>query len=270
MKNIDTLSISLHHGLRPAQVGAFRKYMLSLSDLSEPLMHNHDPETGAPVARYPLVQYRIVRRHAAFFAINEGIPALRRFLDQSAAFVDEDEPSLWSQVAHLEEKTLRLGISGSMRTYRIYDYLPFDRAKPGRPANYDVWQNGCADIYERCRLLEHLLTNHIVAFCKSMDYIPEEQIRSSLQLIYKMRDVELHGNPFLCFNLKFNTNMLLPPGIALGKGVSHGFGVQYPFVPADRRHHTASQRKHTQSRKAAQSQIQAVDVPVPVNGHEGD
>ena len=43
-----------------------------------------------------------------------------------------------------------------------------------------------------------------------------------------MKKVRLHGNPMIAFNITYDANVLLPSGIALGRGVSTGFGWQVP------------------------------------------
>ena len=43
-----------------------------------------------------------------------------------------------------------------------------------------------------------------------------------------MKKVRLHGNSMIAFNITYDANVLLPSGIALGRGVSTGFGWQAP------------------------------------------
>ncbi|MCB0561809.1 MAG: hypothetical protein H6573_35105 [Lewinellaceae bacterium] len=61
-----------------------------------------------------------------------------------------------------------------------------------------------------------------------MGYRLPERLEVNLHEIQFMKKVRLHGNPMIAFNITYNANVLLPSGIALGRGVSTGFGWQAP------------------------------------------
>lgn len=61
-----------------------------------------------------------------------------------------------------------------------------------------------------------------------MGYRLPERLEVNLHEIQFMKKVRLYGNPMIAFNITYDANVLLPSGIALGRGVSTGFGWQVP------------------------------------------
>ena len=58
-----------------------------------------------------------------------------------------------------------------------------------------------------------------------------------------MKKVRLHGNSMIAFNITYDANVLLPSGIALGRGVSTGFGWQAPARAGVRQDEVRQERR---------------------------
>lgn len=105
--------------------------------------------------------------------------------------------------------------------YRIFDYIPFSSE------NYALWQ-AAEHLVARVELLEKVLTGHIISLVNAMDYKMDKHLEVRIMTIREMRTVRKHGQSVLGFNLIFKANIDLPPNMALGRGVSFGFGVTQP------------------------------------------
>ena len=246
--SLKTLTARFSLPLRPRDIPAWRGAVAEAAGWEQDLFHNHaparvGPEVPEPVAelpqgqpqperratlkdtylhRYPLIHYRVSRGQASLWGLNEGAQALRRWLLAQEAPLEMGGRRYSLQIAELQERQYRLEIAGAQRTYRLMDYLALNQE------NYLAWQQA-PNLMVRMQLLEGALTGHILGFCTAVGYhIPDRALEVSLLHLREARPVRLHGVERLAFNLIFRTNLTLPPQLALGKGVSHGFGLLMP------------------------------------------
>ncbi|MDX2246829.1 MAG: CRISPR-associated endonuclease Cas6 [Bacteroidia bacterium] len=236
---LQTLSLRYSIPLRPHQLPQWRGAVAEAAGWENDLFHNHaETETTAVpvlagiekqspvistqhdvfVYRYPLIHYRVADRQAAIWSVNEGAAAARRWALQSPREISVGGQVFPLLIAGFEEKIHNLGMSPRMLGYRIMDYIPFSQE------NYRRWMES-EDLTTRVALLEEVLTGHILGFATAMSYRLPERLEVRLLNIRETRTVRLHGNSLLGFNLLFNANIHLPDDMALGRGVSHGFGV---------------------------------------------
>ena len=78
---------------------------------------------------------------------------------------------------------------------------------------------------ERYQLIEKCLLGNILSFAKSMGVFFEDKIDLKLLDVFGINEFRYKKINMLGFDLKFKTNVTLPWHIALGKGVSIGFGI---------------------------------------------
>ena len=171
--------------------------------------------------RYPLIHYRVQNDKASIFAINEGIEALQMTLSSRAWKLNWEGKPRQLQITGMEMNEYYLRMLPHPKTYRLFKWLALNKE------NYERWLQ-CNNLVERVQLLERILAAHILAFAAGMGWELPERLTVSIQDIQQMQQVTCHGNPLLAFNITYNANVLLPPYIALGKAVSHGFGWQKP------------------------------------------
>lgn len=184
------------------------------------LFHDHVGEELR--YRYPMIQYRENRGRGMVFAVEEGIEAMKSlFLLSDPPMVNigrRREPLLFTDMEAYETD---FAIVDTPQTYSIRRYLPLNQS------NYAEYQSleGLAD---RCLMLERCLVGNILSFAKSLDVFFEEQIDVKLLDIIDRKTYRYKGIAMQGFDLRFKANVALPWFMALGKGVSIGFGEVRP------------------------------------------
>jgi hypothetical protein len=248
-KPIHSLLTTFSLPLAPADIPAFRGAVAEAAGWEQDLFHNHAQTQVVPVDegqeeasegpeavktakqrsqlkasyhyRYPLIQYRVIDGKAAIFALGEGAQALRRWLltkGSSLKMGGRDYPLL---IEGMKEAVHDIRMLPEPRGYRLLDYQPFHQE------NYRKWREA-ENLHQRIDLLQQVLQRQITAMAASLERPLPEPPEVHLMLIKKVRTIKLHGNSLLAFNLLYKAHVDLPPGLALGRGVSHGFGVQMP------------------------------------------
>ncbi len=231
---IRTLSLHFDLPIAHRQVPQWRGAFAEFAGVENDLFHNHKNELENEELilkeemfhyRYPLIQYRIHKGQASVFALNDGIESLQSVLSNNAWRIHwEGEPRpLQITGMQMQEYTLRM--LPRPKTYRLFKWLALNAE------NYEKWQQ-CNSLVERITLLERILTAHIIAFAGGVGWHIPERLEIHLQDIQGTDTVRCHGIPLLAFNLTYTANVLLPPHIALGKGVSHAYGWQVPHRAA--------------------------------------
>jgi hypothetical protein len=93
--------------------------------------------------------------------------------------------------------------------------------------NYARWQR-CQSLGERIALLERILTAQIITLAKGIGWQIPDLLEVRIQHLQQTQRIVYRGTNLVAFNIAYTANVLLPPHIALGKAVSHGFGWQVP------------------------------------------
>ncbi|GJM35074.1 MAG: hypothetical protein DHS20C18_40750 [Saprospiraceae bacterium] len=161
------------------------------------------------------------KRRASILAINEGIDAIQQALSQNAWEVNWEGNRLLLSIEDMQMQEHHLRMLSTPKTYNLFKWLPFNND------NYRKWKD-CANLSERIVLLERILASQLIAFVAAMNYRLPERLEVNLQNIQNMETVTCHGTQMVAFNVSYTANLLLPPHIAIGNSVSHGFGWQVP------------------------------------------
>ena len=111
-----------------------------------------------------------------------------------------------------------LAVIENFRTYAISKYLPLNQT------NYAEYQ-ATDRLIDRLLIIERSIVGNILSFAKSMDVFFDMQVEARLMDVTNARTYRYKNISMTGFDLTFKTNVSLPDGIALGKGVSLGFGV---------------------------------------------
>lgn len=218
MKLIKTATLNLPEvPLRPADIAEFRRWVIGTQDTPDALFHNHRPD-GGYLHRYPLVQYRTWRGHAQLWGLEAGAAALQRWAETL-----EDHPT------ELITRSSPLAQTDELRPYALRHWLGLNAE------NYRAYL-ALRDPAEQQSLLEGTLTGHLLGFCTTLDYrLPPRSLRVTLthcdDRSFRRQTTGTGDWWKLAFDLAFTTNLRLPPGIALGKGISKGFGLVLDHVP---------------------------------------
>lgn len=171
--------------------------------------------------RYPLIQYRVIEGKAALLGFNEGADALRSWLLQGKRSISIAGSASTLEIRGMEEHSHRLRMLPHWKYYRLMDYQPF------HAENYKKWQ-AAEDLGARIQLLQQCLTGQLLSVATGLDWRIPERLEVRPMHIRSTREVRTHKSSRLAFNLIYKCNLDLPAGIAVGRAVSHGFGVQVP------------------------------------------
>lgn len=218
--NLRLLTLTFTHPLYPRQIPQWRGAFIQMGGWENDLFHNHRGDDGYHY-RYPRIQYRMYKGHAAIFALNDGVDALQEVLATQDWQINWEGTPTPLQIQDLRMHEHHLRMLPQPREYKIFNWLPFNEQ------NYRNWQN-CHNLVERIQLLERILAANIIAFLADIKWQLPERLEISLQHLQEAKQVRCHGVPMLAFNINFTSNLLLPQGMGFGRSVSHGFGWTQP------------------------------------------
>ncbi len=215
--NIHLLSTTFSLPLAPRDIPRWRAAWSELAGWDKDRFHNHRPGDQGVIYRYPLVQYRVRRRNAGLIAIQEAVQDVQATLAEKSWEITWDREPFPLGMEDLRLETYELHLASKPQRYRLYDYLPFNSE------NYQDWQQQ-PNLLQRVKLLNRLLTSHLLVFANGVGWRIPGRFEVEITDMFRQRPVCLHDLKRPAFHLEFETNLFLPPGIGLGKGVSHGFG----------------------------------------------
>jgi len=210
------LHLSFDLPIIPPQLNRWRGAFNELAGSGHSLLHNHQVD-GSCAYRYPLVQYRSWRGKAALTAINEGVEVIQEVLARQDWGINWEGERIQLHVEGLSMREHHLRMSSSPKTYQIRKWLALNQD------NYEQWQRSNS-LIDRAAMLERILAGQLLGFCSAMGYRLPEHLEVSLHDIQRMRKLRLHGNPMIAFDISYSANLILPAGVAIGRGVSVGFG----------------------------------------------
>ncbi len=206
--------------IAPYEMPAFRGAIIGKVGLDKDIYHNHDNNADSPKQyhyRYPLIQYRQDHKRPAMVFIGHGIPEAQHLFaqpDWSLTFSGR------TQTMNIADMQLRRAPFGVTDSYRYYTLLRWQALNEENVKRF----NATEDLAERMAILKKILSGHIISFAKGIDYRIEERFDIQITEILRSRSFQYEGIKALTFDVRIKTNLLFPPFVALGKGVSLGFG----------------------------------------------
>lgn len=219
---LQSLSATFSLPLRPQQVGRWRGAWAEMAGLEYDIFHNHRVGEPGLHYRYPLVQYRSQRGLAAIVALNAATGEVREALNRRNWEINWDGAPLTLGLTDLRLVSHQLAMADTWQHYQLRGYLPFN------DVNFGDWQ-AAPHLLARVEQLNRLLVTHLLGFAKGVGWHLSQRLEADITLLQHAYSQTLHEVRRPCFDLSFRTNLVLPPGIALGRGVSQGFGVLVPL-----------------------------------------
>ncbi|WP_367389028.1 CRISPR-associated endonuclease Cas6 [Lewinella sp. LCG006] len=180
--------------------------------------HNHRDGDGKVLYRYPLIQYRCDNDCASFVALQDAVPAVQSTVASSIWNIQWKEHTTPLSMTNFQVNTHELKRDTEFHTYRIYNYLPFNSE------NLKQWQSTPL-LIDKTALLTRLIPGHLISFAKGIQWRIPGHFDVEITNLTSQHPVVLHEVLRPAFDLEFRTQLFLPSGIGIGKGVSHGFGV---------------------------------------------
>ncbi|MCB0630732.1 MAG: CRISPR-associated endonuclease Cas6 [Saprospiraceae bacterium] len=224
--NLSILAATFDLPLESRDIPRWRSAWAEMAGFEHDRFHNHKPGDEGVIYRYPLVQYRVRRGRAAIMALDQATMDVQQALTAKAWEITWDYQPLEIGLEDLRLETYELHLDRQSHEYRLRSYLPFN------DRNFDRW-NKAPNLIARIRLLESLIAGHLLNFATGVGWkIPG---RFDVELLHLDRAYTrpLHEIQRPAFDLVFKTNLFVPAGIGLGKGVSHGYGLLLPMRKED-------------------------------------
>lgn len=244
MQTIKSLSLTFDLPIYGRQLPQWRGAFIEMGGWENDHFHNHDGDEGYHY-RYPLIHYRLHKGKAGIVAFNEGVEALQQVLATSDWHINWQGESHPMQIQDLKMREWHLRLLDTLKPHKLFKWIALNNE------NYHRWRD-CQNLAERATLLENILTGQILGFCTAMGFqIPDRSLKVQLKNLQLLQKVKCHGQDMMAFNVEFETNLDLPDSIALGRGVSLGFGWLQPVRMKKRiKRKTKQQDRKTEKKPA--------------------
>lgn len=217
MKNIRTLLVTFDNLLNRWETSAFRGAIIEKVG-RENLLFNHHIDNNTLLYRYPLIQYKSIRRKPAILCLGDGVDEIHKLFNKSSWEIDLRGKKTNLVIDNLNLNNFRLNIWDKSFDYRLYNWFALNEK------NYQRY-NSLTSEMDRMEMLERILIGNILAFAKGMDWHVEQEIRVRIREIRNTKQLKYKNTHLMAFDVNFSSNVFLPNFIGLGKGASHGYGV---------------------------------------------
>lgn len=176
------------------------------------MLHNHGSQ--GTIYRYPQIQYKIVHGVPIIVAIEDGIPFLRVVAN------DLDCLNLEGNMYSIENKEI---YESSEDVEVSDDMLLYDFITPWMALNQKnspIYNK--SDRVQKVKLLEKILIGNLLTLSKALNYKVEETLQVRVYL--EPCTIGFKNNLMNGFKGSFETNLILPDYLGVGKSVARGFG----------------------------------------------
>jgi Cas6b C-terminal domain/Cas6b N-terminal domain len=217
---LKTIHIRTAIRLFPRDVKYWRKGISAMVGTENDAFHNHQDD-GSVFYRPSTIFYRSEKGLATLFgygdeAVNALLSLVQRYENKPIRLGHRSELFEVAQ-CNIQKHELLLSAQPSYK-FRLLDWVALN----GK--NFEIWNN-TPKLTDRIALLERILVGNILVFCKSIGYqLPAGALEVAIADCQQHEVVRYKDTDLLKFSVVFRTNLQLPPHIALGKAVSHGFG----------------------------------------------
>jgi hypothetical protein len=214
---IRLLVVSFDFELWRREIPAFRAAVVEKVGRENILFHNH---FGGGEFRYgyPLIQYKIFRRHPTIVCINEGSEEMLKFFQQTNWNIVLNGKEVEADIKHISFDYFYCGFSDRPVRHRIKNWFALNEA------NFEKFIGLDSD-FDRNELLVRILIGNIISFAKGIQWDLNQEVKVTISNLPKGRLFNFKDHQMVGFDVDFSVNVLLPDGIGLGKSVSRGFGV---------------------------------------------
>ena len=192
-----------------------RGYFGTIFKEHSPLLHNHY-ENGGFRHRYPMVQYKVIRKVPTLVAIDEGAELLTSlFLKISEITINDKTYSIHSK--NIKSTKEKLGFAEGLNEFTfetLWMALNQENYKKFKSLNNS----------EKNEMLNKILNGHVLSFFKQMGIFLEKNQRLISRVFVQSKSTKFKNQAMMAFSGGFVINADLPDHIGLGKAVSRGFG----------------------------------------------
>jgi hypothetical protein len=217
MTRLKTLTIQFDTQLVENEIQRFRGAIIKLLPQKEVLFHNHIND-GYRYA-YPLIQYKRLNNKAALFCIGEGVENIGVFFASNNFNVRIGNKRHCLQIEEVNAKLVDIACdTEQIYSYQLTNWLPLNEE------NYSLFTQ-TADTEEQLIMLQRILTGNILSMLKGLGIRVEQRVEVHIKHLEERPNVIFKGVKLYCANISFDSNVLLPQHVGLGKHASVGFGI---------------------------------------------
>lgn len=207
---------------RPSQIRQFRGAMAEHVGFENIYYHNHQPGEKNYNHRYPLIQYVCTKEsEAQIIGLGEGAAALHELMREKLGetfYMNEQTHRL--RIKNIEELSVPIGVTGDeFYQYELQDWLAL------RGEDLKKW-NQLIKLSERIELLENCIAKNILGMARTLNIRFQERFEVHITWLADKPRMVYHRTKRkqMALHVQWTGNILLPPYIGLGRGVSEGFG----------------------------------------------
>lgn len=211
------MRLVLDKPLKAGEIPSFRGAVITKVGDELNIFHNHKSQEEF-FYRFPLIQYKIIRKKAALFCIEEGLEEVYRLFEGRQKKLVIRGKKVPLKLDKLSIDTFTFNVWNHKVRYNIFNWLALNQN------NYILFQELKSEDKKKS-FLTRILVGNILSMAKSLKWHIDKTIELEVQAIIRQKKVRFKGIPFEAFDCTFSTNVSLPEYIGLGKGASHGFGI---------------------------------------------
>lgn len=217
MQKLRFLKIVFDLPLHQQNIPAFRAAIAEKVGFEHDRYHNHRPD-GSSIYRYPLIQYKSPFGKGTIICMHEAIEDIYELFDNKTWDITMLGKPYTLKVDILDLKEFDLRVLETPATYRIHNWIALNQK------NYPIF-NSTLSVVKRYQMLEQTLASNILAFAQGVGWHIDDYIDVILTEAPRSFATNFKGRTLKTFSATFQTNVLLPYSIGLGKGTSRGYGI---------------------------------------------
>lgn len=196
-------------------VEQFRSGIISYLGKNFINLHNHNENKF--IYKYPGIQFKLYNNFYYILAINRSADDLleqvekKDFIFSTKYFEIKESPTY-------NLKLQKINIIDKPIQYKVSRWFSLNEK------NFEIFNNE-PSLINRISMLEKILSANILSFAKGIEWTIDKPINTSIISINKSEFAQFKNIRVQTFDVIFNTNVILPNLIGLGKSVSKGFGI---------------------------------------------
>jgi len=205
--------LKFNQNLYNSQVPLFRAAMIEEVGREYELFHNHSESHNV---KYPYTQYKVIHKKAPIVGLGPGCMHLHKTAQPGMKLRIGKEQKIFDidsfEFAHHE-----LGVNGLTHLYSLKTWMPLNQE------NFEKYKTAGSDL-AKLKMLEKILKNQIVGTYYAIGGKSNEEVLVKIDRIKREKVLRFKGVLMHTFDLNFQSNVLLPDFIGLGKAAAMGFG----------------------------------------------
>jgi hypothetical protein len=221
-RKLRMLTVTFEQEILPRELENFRGAIVEKIGLDKSeFFHNHNntPEAKNNFHyRYPLIQYALDNRRPKLIFLENAIDEATLFFSQADWDMTVNGKPYKSSIQNIKASQPILALAkGSTYTYRLQMWQALNTT------NYEQFKKH-TKLVDKINHLQSALSGHIIAMASGLEYRIPDRFELEMTDLYKTYAGYYKGIKVALYDIGFQTDMIIPEGLGLGKGASIGYG----------------------------------------------